>query len=499
VLAGPEHVVAEPFPSGGEGPKPMSSEQGLKRRGFLRAAASLSSAIAFPALPGCRGERFSTDPEVPNVVFVTADDLGWRDLGCYGNPNLATPHIDRLAREGVRFTHAFGVASSCAPSRASFITGQYPHTHGVTGLTHIHVLRSLSPLRETLPSLLGNVGFNTALEGKWHVAPYLPTSLYGYEERLSGLLAEAMVIQDSSRALDFVRRNRAQRFYLELNYMNNHRDARGEFQFARDLPVDPDSLRIPAYLQLPDWPEIRLELAKFYSQTRKMDAMLGDVLDLLDELGLAENTLVLFVSDNGPPFPGSKMTLYDRGIGSPLILRWPARISAGTVIEDLTTAIDLLPTVLEAAGLDVPEWVQGRSLLGRATGSDAGPLHEAVFAEMTHHVDYIPTRAVRTRRWKYIRNFSDVAIGLDQLHPMPWAHRLCELPDQPWKRPRVREELYDLESDPNEQRNLAGSPDHRDRLRSMADRLERHMTETGDPYLGAPFTRDHDPRDYRPG
>jgi N-sulfoglucosamine sulfohydrolase len=477
----------------------MASRHGLRRRGFLEAAVSLSSAAALPGLVGCSRRAFSTDPALPNVILITADDLGWKDLGCYGNPNLETPHIDRLAREGARFTHAFGVTSSCAPSRASFITGQYPHTHGVTGLAHIHALRSLSPFRGTLPSLLAELGFNTALEGKWHVAPYLPASWYGYAERLSGLLAESMVIRDSTRALDFVRRNRKHRFYFEINYMNNHRDARGEFQFARDFPVDPERVRIPPYLQLPDWPELRLELAKFYSQTRKMDAMIGDVLNLLDELGLAGNTLVVFVSDNGPPFPGSKMTLYDRGIGSPLILRWPERIAGGTVVDALAATIDILPTVLEATGLELPAWIQGRSLLGRVTGRDTGALREAVFAEMTHHVEYIPTRAVRTRRWKYIRNFSDIAIGLDQLHAMDWAHRLCELPDQPWKRPRAPDELYDLQVDPNEQRNLAHSPEHREVLRSMAARLERHMAETEDPYLGAPFTRDHDPRDYERG
>ena len=477
---------------------PKKNERGLSRRGFLKGAAATSSAAALAGLPGCRSGPFSSDPELPNVLLITADDLGWKDLGCYGNRNLETPHIDRLAREGVRFTHAFCVTSSCSPSRASFITGQYPHTNGVTGLTHIHPLRSLSPFRETLPSLLARIGYHTVLEGKWHVSPYLPTSWYGYQERLSGVLADDMVIQDSSRTLEFIRRNRDHRFYFEINYMNNHRDPEGEFHFARDFPIDPDAVRVPTYLQLPDWPEIRLELAKFYSQTRKMDAMIGEILDVLDESGLTEDTLVVFVSDNGAPFPGSKMTLYDRGIGTPLILRWPARIPPGLVVDDLETTIDLLPTVLEAAGIEVPGCAQGKSLLARVTGRDSRPLQEAVFAEMTDHIAYIPTRAVRTRRWKYIRNLSDIAIGLDQLHAMEWAHRLCELPDQPWTRPRVPEELYDLEVDPNEQRNLAGAAESREALRSMQDLLDRHLDRTEDPSLGAPFTRDQDPRDYEP-
>jgi arylsulfatase A-like enzyme len=117
---------------------------------------------------------------------------------------------------------------------------------------------------------------------------------------------------------------------------------------------------------------------------------------------------------------------------------------------------------------------------------------------MTHHVAYIPTRAVRTQRWKYIRNYSDIAIGLDQLADQEWAHRLCELPDQPWKRPRVPEELYDLAADPHEQRNLAGDPAQTEPLQRMRARLDAHMRETGDPFLGAPFSHDHDPRRYEP-
>jgi arylsulfatase A-like enzyme len=192
------------------------------------------------------------------------------------------------------------------------------------------------------------------------------------------------------------------------------------------------------------------------------------------------------------------MTLYDRGTGTPLLLRWPRRIAGEVVIDDLTSTIDILPTVLEAVGLEIPGWVQGRSLLRRMTGREQGPLHEAVFAEMTHHVEYIPTRAVRTRRHKYIRNFSDIAIGLDQLHPMEWVHRLCDLPNQPWKNPRAAEELYDLEKDPHEQRNLAADPRSLEIRRSMAQMLDRHMARTEDPYRDAPFTHDHDPADYTP-
>jgi N-sulfoglucosamine sulfohydrolase len=465
----------------------MALRHRLTRRRFLGAAAGTS--LAALSLPGCRGGTYSTDPKLPNILLITGDDLGWKDLGCYGNGAVATPNLDRLARQGCLFTNAFGVASSCSSARATFITGQYPHTNGVTGLTHAHPLRSLSPFHPTLPKLLRAAGFHTALEGKWHVSPYLPTSWYGYEERLSGIFAGDMWIRDSERTREFLHRSRGHRFYFEVNYMSNHRDDSGDFDFVAGFPVDAQSLRVPEYLHLPDWPEIRADLARFYSQTAHMDHMIGEVLDTLDELGLAEQTLVIFVSDNGAPFPGSKMTLYDRGIGTPLLLRWPQRIGAGRTSDQLVSTVDLVPTVLEAVGIATPEWVQGKSLLPLAEGTATGPVRKAVFAEMMYHRDYIPTRAVRTAKWKYIRNFSDAPIGLDQLADEEWAHRLCELPDQPWKEKRVPEEFYDLDEDPHEQRNLVDDPWARRFLGRLRAGLRLHMRDTKDPLRKASFER----------
>jgi len=459
---------------------------------------ALVAALAAAGL-ACSGDpagEFSGDPDLPNLILITADDLGWKGLSSYGNEKLSTPNIDRLAQEGVRFSHAFVAASSCSPSRASLITGQYPHTHGVTGLTHIHPMKSLSPFHQTLPKLLRQSGFNTALQGKWHVSPFLPTSWYGYDERLSGIMAKDFWFHDATKAIDFVTRNRNNRFYLELNFMQNHRDADGEFHFDSDFPVDPDEVRVPAYWTLPDWPEIREDVARYFSQTMKMDQIVGELLRTLDDLQLAENTMVIFVSDNGPPYPGNKMTLYDRGTGTPLLVRWPRRLPAGRVLDRLVSSIDIMPTMLEAAGITPPDDVQGRSLLGMMQSRAAWADDEAIFSEMTHHVHYLPTRAVRTRRWKYIKNYSDIAVGLDQNHHDDWAHRLCELPNQPWKRPRVEEELYDLAVDPDEQVNLAADPEQARQLQEMRALLRRHMVETQDPFLDAPFTHDHDPKAY---
>jgi arylsulfatase A-like enzyme len=473
----------------------------MKRREFIKTVSkgALTAAVGLGVGQASwygRRRAFASDGSRPNIVLLVADDLGWHDLGCYGDKQVSTPNIDRLAGEGVRFTNAFVSASSCSASRASLITGQYPHTNGVTGLTHVRKRLMLSPFRTTLPEILSDHGYNTAFEGKWHVAPYYPTGWYGYQERLSGILPKDFWIRSSEKALAFIEENRDNPFYLQLDYMDTHRDDFGEFHFADGFPVDPEKIHIPDYYTLPDWPEIRTDLAKYYSNAAKMDAMIGQVITKLDELGLAENTLICFVSDNGPPYPGNKMTLYDRGIGTPIIMRRPGTIPAGTVNDELVSTIDIMPTLLEAAGCPIPQKVQGKSALGLAAGTGSGPLHDAVFAEMTYHVNYLPMRAVRTKKWKYIRNYSDDAVGLDQCAHMEWAQKVCELPNQGWIRPRVPEELYDLENDPNEQKNLVDSASSQEQLGMMRERLDRHMRETKDPYLGRTFEKNYSPADF---
>jgi len=467
----------------------------MRRREFIKAAAKLTAASAFVGIGqsiSCGGrEAHVASGDKPNIIFLIADNLGWKDLGCCSNDDISTPNLDRLAVGGIRFTNAFITSSSCSPSRASIITGQYPHTSGVTGLTHIRKRLMLSPFKRTLAEVLSEHGYKTAIEGKWHVSPYLPTRWYGYQKRLSGILPKDFLIQSSEKALKFIEENKDNPFYLELNYLDTHRDNYGEFHFAEGFSVDSEKIKAPDYYALPDWPEINSDVAKYYSKTSKMDKMIGDILAKLEEFGLTENTLVCFVSDNGAQFPGGIMSLYDRGIGTPLIMRLPAKIPEGKVAHQLASTIDLMPTFLEAAGCPIPQDVQGSSLFPIASGETDKILHEAVFAEMTYHVDYLPMRSARTNKWKYIRNYSDDAIGLDQLAHKEWAYKLCELPNHGWIRPRVPEELFDLENDPNEQQNLADNPVFTQELNKMRDILDTHMRETEDPFLGREFERNY--------
>lgn len=473
----------------------MSKTSVISRRDFLSTTAQgVAAAAVGTSLLRCGGggnPAEANPPPIPNIILITADDLGWKDLHCYGNQQIDTPNLDRLAGEGVRFENAFVTSSSCSPSRASLLTGQYPHTNGVDGLTTSHPEKTLIQGYPTLPSRLHDAEYITALEGKWHIAgPFDPVGPYGYDEQLRPIIP---MIPDSSLTCEYIEAHRDQRFYLEINYLNNHRHfLSGEFEFDPDFPVDPETITVPEYWHLPDWPEIRLEVAKYYSQTMKMDRMIGEVLDTLDDFGLAENTLVLFLSDNGPPFPGNKMTLYDRGMGTPLLVRWPAAAGPGMLISDLVSSVDIMPTLLEAAGLPLPGDLQGKSFLPLLRDTGSGVFRDAVFAEMTYHVGYLPTRAVRTRQWKYIRNYSDNPVGLDQCEEMEWAQKVAQQSDQPWTRPRIPEELYLLEEDPQEQNNLIDDPVHQEDLEAMKALLDKHMADTADPYLGAPFTNDYE-------
>jgi N-sulfoglucosamine sulfohydrolase len=470
----------------------------INRRRFLGysalGTASLGTGLS---VSGC-SKDFSRSTEHPNIILITADDMGWKDLSCYGNRNIETKNIDRLATEGVKFTNAFVVSSSCSPSRAAILTGQYPHTNQVTALTHRHKTRALNPFYKTLPAQLSKAGYNTGLMGKWHISPYLPTSWYGYHERMTGLgLSKGdWVVDKAEKAINYIDRNRDNRFYLEINFLQNHRIDHGQFYEAPNHPVDWQKVQVPDYWALPDWDDIRKDAARYYSQTLQMDAIIGEILDHLDSSGLSENTMVVFLSDNGAPYPGNKLTLYDRGIGTPLLIRWPTKIGAHTQVESLVNSIDIMPSILEACGLEIPEQVQGQSFWEHATGKRKDALHEAIFTEMTDHVFYIPTRSVRTREWKYIRNYSDIGFGLDELDLTPWAHKLCDLPNHPWKKPRIQEELYFLPDDPNEQVNLADQTEHLKILEYTRKLLDDHMQQTDDPFLGKPFTHDYSSREY---
>lgn len=437
------------------------TKKNWNRRKFLKwtTLGALAAALPVPLIrlldSNSRGPS-GLPSDALNVLFMTVDDVGWRDLSCYGNGNIKTPHLDSLAKQGIRFDRAFGVSSSCSPSRASFITGQYISTHGVDGLVHRYLGKQLSPFHPTMARYFKEAGYHTAIQGKWHVS-LLPARFYGYKDFLGAPVPWNHIEDTTKIERYFKKRSKdGKPFYLELNFADTHRTSGGKFEKGPDFVVDPETISVPDWMGLPDWPEIRADLALYYGKLLRTDHLIGETLEALRKTGLEENTMVVFVSDNGSPFPGNKMTLLDRGIGTPLLIRLPGKIEENRVSNALISTVDLMPTILNLCNIKFHDKVEGKSFHALLMDSGLDNHREQLFSEMNCHVKSIPMRSIRTEKWKAILNLSDAPIGLDDLEGVDWAMRLCKQKDQPWLQPRVPFELYDLEKDPFESNNLAG-------------------------------------------
>ncbi len=405
----------------------------------------------------------------PNILMIVCHDLG-RYLSCYGRAPLHTPHLDRLAAEGARFSHCFCTAPSCSPSRGSIITGRYPHSNGLMGLVNNGWELPLS--EGTLPGYLRQAGYRTALFGIQHERTRAHAPSLGYDHIFGwgtgvGKTALEMAASVSSYLADGLE----EPFYINMGPFEPHRP------FAADPEGAPADVCLPPYL--PDHPVVRREMAGFSRLVSRLDAGVGRVLAALDGSGLSERTLVVFTTDHGIDMPRAKGTLYDPGLETALLMRLPGVVRAGTVHHELLGNVDLLPTILEAAGCPVPEEVQGRGFYPLLTG-DAYQPRRAIFGEKTHHCHYDPMRCIRTQDHKYIVNFGQwrqIEIPADVE-----MNCLAAVPDLLRER-RPGAELYDLRTDPLEQCNLAGQPDSEELEESLRGRLRRWMADTGDPLL----------------
>lgn len=456
----------------------------MRRRTLLKGMAG-AAAVAAPAA------RATSTARGRNVLLLISDDQGL-DLGCYGTP-VATPRLDRLAREGTRFSHAFAAVSSCSPSRAVIHTGLYGHQNGMYGLQHDVHHQSLLDGIETLPSLLRRAGYATALVGKKHVGP---DRAFPFEAEL---VPERSGIRDvremAVAAASFIRSTSDRPFFVTVAYSDPHRaatDYGNDRAWPGVMPVryDPAKVHVPSHL--PDLPAVRRDLAEYYESLSRLDTGIGMLLDLLAESGRAEDTLVVFLSDNGRPFPGAKTNLYGPGLHLPLIIRAPG--GAPSVNDAMVSWTDIAPTLLDWAGVAPPAYpLSGRSLLP-ILGKTGDPAHDAVFASHEFHEinQYYPMRAVRTRTHSYILNLAhplDYPVAGDVAGSPSWraiaaapAIRLGKRTQAAYLK-RPAEELYDLTRDPDELVNLAADPAHaavRDTLRA---RLLAMRKATRDPWL----------------
>ena len=408
--------------------------------------------------------------ELPNILLITTHDLGTH-LGCYGwDPALPTPNLDRLASEGVRFENHFCTAPYCSPSRGSIITGKYPHVNGLMGLVNLGW--DIPDANTFLPAAMKRAGYEPVLFGLQHVAED-PTRLgYDHVSERGKYGCRAVV----PMVLDYLGRrpHQPQRpFFIETGFSEVHRRYGG----LEQIPVREEDIRPLPFLK--DTPGLRMDMAMFYENIRRMDQAVGGLMGGLESLGLTKNTLVVFTTDHGIAFPRAKATLYDPGIRTTLLMRWPEGLRGGRSIPALVSNVDLFATLVEIAHGTLPDGCNGQPFLS-VLRDESAEARTVVFAEKNTSPDDIK-RCIRTTRYKYIRNYSQGPQLLLPADIETSATRRDMGDDHLSPRPSV--ELYDLADDPWEQVNLAGQDAYGTVEEDMDARLQRVLERTQDPVL----------------
>lgn len=407
----------------------------------------------------------------PNIIYMHSHDSG-RRVSPYGHA-VETPNIHRLAEEGVLFHQAFCAAPTCSPSRAALLTGRWAHCNGMLGLNHRGF--TLIEPKHHLCHTMQSAGYSTTLVGVNHVAANVEE--VGYQRVIPTETVSAKDVGPA--AANFLRGKPTAPFFLDVGFVETHR---GRFP-PRDPRDDPRFTRPP--ITLPDTPVTREDAAVFASAARIFDDGVGEVLKALDEANLAKNTLIICTTDHGISFPRYKCWCTDGGMEVMLIMRGPLCFSGGRNIEALVSQIDIFPTLCDWLGIKRPQWLQGHSLMPILQG-EKSEVNEEVFAEVNYHAAYEPVRAVRTRRYKYIRRFgnrrtpvlSNMDDGPSKSVWLEAGFARRELPE---------EALYDLTLDPAEQNNLINNQSLASVASEMRSRMDRWMRASDDPLLKGPI------------
>jgi N-sulfoglucosamine sulfohydrolase len=409
----------------------------------------------------------------PHVVVITMHDLG-RHVHALGARTVVSPSLDALIDDGVAFVSAFATAPQCSPSRAALHTGRYPHATGVLGLSQPPYDWRLNAPEHHIASVLRAHGYRTELIGLQHVTPDRSDLAF---DRVAAQQPIADLAESTTRVLEDLA-ERDEPFYLEVGVFEPHRP----WDYGGATPDDSRGADIPSYL--PQVPEAVDEVTSLQGAIREMDAGIGRIIEALESTGLADDTILIVTTDHGLALPGAKSTLYDAGLETLLVLRWPhGNLSGGRRVDALTSNVDVVPTLLDLLDLPHPPWLQGVSLVPVLRG-EQDEVRDVVFAEKTFHTRYEPMRGLRTRDRKVIVNF-EIGSNID----VPGEVRRGALygtlaANFAGARPHV--ELYDLDSDPLEQDNVAESPEHLAELRELLARLAAWMRDTNDPLIDGP-------------
>ncbi len=486
-----------------------NSDPQINRRDFLRTAARGTAAVS---LAGLSAETLTAKPkkakqDKPNILYIFADQLRYSALGSSGNDIVYTPNLDKLAGQGVVFDNAFSSCPICSPYRAQIITGRYSHKNGV--MDNQYKPRTD---QKTIHHVLKEAGYHTAHIGKWHLGfgPYTKDKRYGldyifahncnhhyyqvsYYENERGPIETNRwsPIVETDKAIEFMeqhcKKNNGTPFSLFIGWGPPHNGHRGGYgpddthelydQYPGKYNVyDPAEIKLRSNVPRPLAPFTRTEIADYYSNVTGLDEQMGRLIKKLEDLGIAENTIVCFSSDHGdhlrshgygnpcswwihPSKRTNKATPHEEAIHIPFILRWPAKVKASLRTETMFSSVDVMPTLLSLCGLDIPKQVQGKDLSHAAMGKQ-GAEPDSVYLQILGpgwpgRKDFVGFwRGVRTKRWVYAR-WKDNEYG-------PW--------------------LFDREKDPYELDNLAGQKEYAEIQAKMERRLQQWIKETDDPF-----------------
>jgi N-sulfoglucosamine sulfohydrolase len=400
--------------------------------------------------------------ERPNLLLITADDLGFQ-LSCYGEKNIATPQLDALAREGIRFANAYVAQSSCSSSRSTLLTGRWPHQNGQIGLAQLGFRMHAG--QPSLPVLLKSAGYRTGIIGKLHVEP---AAAFPFDWKPgkgpAGInpTRDVKWVAEQSRGFFASVKQSGQPFFYYANFFDPHgplNPASDQVNGVPEKPLHAADIKEPLPFGAPTEQGKRAVTARLLNTILRLDTGVGLLLDELKVAGLAENTLVVFVSDNGLAAPRGKTTTYELGVRVPLIIRWPGTAKAAQTRSELVSVLDLMPTLLTAAGVTLPSGLVGQPLQPLLRG-ETPAWREHLFTEANFHEPQqcMPQRSVRDANYKLLLNL---------------APRTNQAPV----------ELYDLKTDPWEKTNLAEAAALVEVRRRLESALLEWRKETADPLL----------------
>lgn len=436
----------------------------------------------------------------PNILLIVSEDNG-PELGCYGDKFAKTPRLDKLASEGILFSRAYVPQAGCSQSRASFLTGLYPHQHGQFGLATwgFRLYRKDTP---NLPRSLKAVGYRTGIIGKLHINP-AEAFPFDFHEIPSANFSRKDIGDYAKFAKQFISAG-DEPFFLSINYPDAHDPW---IRQVDGLPVEPQSgedVEIMDYMGI-ESPEFRAMVADYYNCMNRLDTLIGDLLDVLEDSGKSKNTIVIYIGDHGADMLRGKRTCYEGGLRIPMMIRWPGKI-APQIREELVSTLDIVPTLVAATNAESIENLPGAPLQPLFQVGEAN-WRQHYFAEYHTHAaapNFFPQRCVRGQRYKLIESLlpdtvhPDYANTIRKLHgdyerrkskePLdlneviasaePNVRAAYELMHRP-----PRYQLYDLKSDPFEFQNLATDPDYASVLSDLQSRLNNWRKETNDPLL----------------